>query len=166
MLARGTPSRNRSPCPRRHTTRGATLVELIFATLIASILLSVGVMRLGRSTLLISQAERVARGLVADLRYAQSCAVAHATAHALVFTEADGKLVAYTIVRAGSGGDVVVERPRTLPDNIAIKGSATRATFNPTGDAGAAYAWVVTTPGRSYGISVALATGAVILQEL
>jgi len=132
---------------------------------ISTIILTVGVVRLGRLSILVSESERVARTLAADLRFAQSEAITTARNHYLLFTDGGTKYTQYAIYKADPGGDVQVQPARPLADSVAVTGSSTRAEFAPGGDALATYTYTVTSPGRSYSLSVVLATGAVILAE-
>ena len=133
---------------------------------ISAILLAVGVVRLGRLSILMSESERVARTLTADLRFAQSEAITTARNHYIAFTDGGTKYTQYAIYKADPGGDIEVRPARPLADSVALTGSATRAEFAPGGDALAAYTYTVTSPGRSYSLSVVLATGVVILAEV
>ena len=145
--------------------RGFTLVELLIVIAVSFILLGVGAIRISRASILMATSERVARRLVADLRFAQSRAITDARNHYILFTSNGTKFTQYAIYRAEPTGDVQVLPTRILPEGVALTGSSARAEFTPGGDALAAYSYTVTSPGRSYSISVVMATGAVILQE-
>ena len=129
------------------------------------IMATVGIIRLSRTSVFMAEGERVARRLVADLRYAQSEAITSGKNHHLSFTDGGTKYTDYAIFRVEGSGDVQVEPTRVLADSVALAGSATRAEFAPGGDAVAAYTYKVASPGRSYQIAVVLATGAVSLTE-
>ena len=144
---------------------GFTLVELLIVIAISFILLGVGAIRISRSPILMAASQRVAHRLVADLRLAQSQAITDARNHYLLFTSNGTKFVQYAIFRADPSGDVQVLPTRTLPDDVALTGNSSRAEFTPGGDALAAYSFTITSPGRSYSVSVVMATGAVVLQE-
>ena len=155
-----TPRAARAPAPRGHPRarrRGFTLLELTFVVVISAIVLTVGVIRISRLGILSSQAERAARRLAADLRYAHSQAVTHAANHDLRF-ETDGHTVQ-------AGPDPQVEPTRTLHPSIALTGAPARAEFAPGGDALAACTYSVASQARSYTVAVVLATGAVTVQE-
>jgi len=149
----------------RSRAEGFTLVELLVTLLVSSILLAVGAIRLGRATVLRAEGERVAHRLVADLRYTQSQAIAESTEHHLRFDRAvGGKFPSYAIYRKENGW-LQIEPTRALPDGVAVQGDDD-AIFYPGGDAKEHYAYTITSPGRTYRITVTLATGAVQLQEL
>jgi len=155
------------PPSRALRARGFTLLELTFVILIVGIVAAVGIIRLGRISIFMAEGERVARRLVADLRYARSEAITHAQNHYILFTEGATKYTSYAIYCVRPAGDTQIEPTRVLPDSVAVTGSATRAEFNPGGDAVAAYTYNVTSPGTSYQVTITLvATGAVTLEEL
>jgi hypothetical protein len=131
-----------------------------------AIMMTVGIVRLGRAALFLAEDERIARCLVADLRYAQSEAIAKGKNHYLYFTLGITKFTSYKLCRVEAGGNVQIEPARVFPDTVAVTGLLTRAEFTPGGDALAAYTYTVTCPGRTYQITVTLATGAVILRKL
>ena len=141
-------------------------MEIIVVLSITAIALGMVMIRLGRSAVLLSKGERVARGLVADLRLAQSEAITHARNHYLLFTEDGGQYTDYTIYRVEDGGDVQVEPARVIPDGVTLTGAATRAEFAPGGDAIGNYTYTVTSAGSTMEITVILSTGAVRLTEL
>ena len=149
--------------PRRNSAY--TLLEVVFSLLIATIALGIAAIRLSGSSVSVAQGERVARRLVADLRFAQSESIALAQNHYLLFVDGEAKYANYAIYRVETGDDVLVEPERTMPDTVALTGSAIRAEFAPGGDALAGYTYRVTSPGRRWNITVVLATGAVMLRE-
>jgi len=159
------------PTPRRHACRedaargGVTLAELLVVIFLTTVLLACGVARFGRHAAIISEGERAARLLAADLRMAQSLAIAEATNHCVVFSDGGRKFTAYAVHRVEGGGVEQVGPTRVLPDTVAITGSAARAEFAPGGDALSAYTYRVTSPGARYTIRVVLATGSVALEE-
>jgi len=160
---------------------GFTLLELIIVIAISFMLLGVGAIRISHASILMAASERVARRLVADLRFAQSQAITDARNHYLLFTSngtkfvqyaifradpsGDVQILPYAVFRADPSGDVQILPTRTLPDEVALTGNSSRAEFTPGGDALAAYSFTITSPGRSYSVSVVMATGAVVLQE-
>ena len=148
------------------TTCAFTLIELIMVLVIASVLLGVAAIRLSRGAVFMAEAERAARTLVGDLRVAQSEAMAKASNHYLVFTNGGSKYTGYTVWRSDSGGDVEVGPARQFPDSVAVTGSEPRVGFSPGGDAVTAATYTVTSPDRTYLITVTLATGAVSLEEV
>jgi len=150
----------------RRRAHAFTLVEFAVVMAITAIALGIVMIRLGRSAVLLSKGERIARGLVADLRLAQSEAITHARNHYLLFTEDGGQYTEYTIYRVEDGGDVQIEPARLVPDGVALTGAATRAEFAPGGDAIGNYTYTVTSAGSTMQIDVILSTGAVELTEL
>ena len=149
--------------PRRDSAY--TLLEVVFSLLIATIALGVAAIRLSRSSVSVARGERVARRLVADLRFAQSESIALAKNHYLLFVDGEAKYASYAIYRVETGDDVLVEPDRVMPDTVALTGSALRAEFAPGGDALAGYTYRIVSPGRRWNITVVLATGAVMLSE-
>jgi type II secretory pathway pseudopilin PulG len=157
------------PLPRERglgfgAVSGFALLELIMVLLITSIALAVGVIRLGRLSVFMTQGERAAHVLVADLRFAQSEAITQAKNHCLLFTSDGSRYTSYAIYRVETGGDVLVEPPRVLPASVSLTGLQPRAEFRPGGDAAASYSYTVTSPGHSYQIGVVLVTGGVSIQ--
>ena len=145
--------------PRRRRD-GFTLIELTMVVLIAGIIATIGIFRLGRGSVFISESQQAAKRLVADLRYAQSLAITHAKNHYLLFNDNGAKLTFYAIYRVEDGDDVQVDSTRLLPDSVALTGDA-QAEFTPEGSALGNYAYELISPGTDYDISVVLATGAV-----
>lgn len=142
-----------------------SLAELMAVLAITAVVLAVGAARFSRASIFMADGERVARQLVADLRWAQSQAITDGTPHSLEFASpVDGKLPAYAIFRKGSPG-VKLSPTRTLPDSVAVTSDATEVLFYPGGDADADHEITVTAAGRKYLISVTLATGAVALED-
>jgi len=130
---------------------------------ITAIALTVGLIRIGGVSVGLSQGERVATALVADLRYAQSQAIASAKNHYLLFTSNGSKYVSYAIYRVETGGDVQVEPTRVVADSAAITGASNRAEFQPNGTAILDYTYTVTSPGRTFTVSVQALWGNVSL---
>ena len=121
---------------------------------ISAIALTVGLIRIGGVSVGMSRGERVATDLAADLRYAQSQAVVTAKNHYLLFTLGLLKFTSYAIYRAETGGDVQVEPTRKIPDTAALTGLLNRAEFQPNGTAVVDYTYTVTSPGRTFTVSV------------
>ena len=148
-----------------HATRAAfTLFEFMVVMAISAIVLAVGVARFGFQSAFIAQNARIARRLAADLRYAQSEAIAHGKNHYLLFTDNGTKITEYVIYRVQAGGDVAIEPTRTvMPDYVALTADTARAEFTPGGDAVGTYTFKITAPNcDAVKIQVVLATGAVI----
>ena len=148
----------------RNTKSAFTLFELMVVMAISAIVLAVGVARFGFQSAFTAQNTRIARRLAADLRYAQSEAIAHGKNHYLLFTDNGTKITEYVIYRAEAGGDVAIEPTRTvMPDYVALTGGTARAEFAPGGDALGTYIFQITAPNcDTLQIKVVLATGAVI----
>jgi hypothetical protein len=139
------------------------MVEMLMVLLISAILLTVAVVRITRTGAYMAEGERVARTLVADLRFAHSEAITTGKNHYLLFTEGDGGYTFYAAYRVETGGDVAAGPARTVPTGAALVGSAVRAEFTPGGDALSDYTYTATCPGWQYTVTVTLATGAVAL---
>jgi len=133
-------------------------------TAITAIAVTVAIIRISPTSVLLSQGQRITHRLVADLRLAQSQALAAGKNHYLLFTSNGLKFTSYAIYRVETGGDVLAEPARTIPDSVALTSPLARAEFTPGGDALAAYTYTLTEPGQTWTISVTLATGAVTLQ--
>jgi len=133
---------------------------------ITAIVLSVGLIRIGGNAVGMSRGERVATDLVADLRYAQSQAIVTAKNHYLLFTLGVLKYTSYAIYRVETGGDVQVEPTRVIPDTAALTGLLNRAEFQPNGTAVLDYTYTVTSPGRTFTVSVQSLWGYVRLTRL
>ena len=159
----------RTTGPRRTTraqrTRGFTLIELIMVMVISGIILSMGVIRLSGQSIFMAEGESAARRLAADLRHAQSQAIADMKNHYLLFTSDGQKFTEYAIYRVEAGEDVKIEPTRALSDSVAVTGADDRAEFTPGGDALDDYQFGVTSTGRDYTLTVTLATGAVTITE-
>jgi hypothetical protein len=139
---------------------------LLFVILIMSIALGVGIFHLNRLSVTVAGCEGATRLLVADLRYARSHAITDGKNYFLLFDDNGTKLTSYTLYRADPTEDVQVKPARTLPDAMTLLGTSQRAEFNPMGEALAGYTYTITSQGRNYSITVVLATGATILEEL
>lgn len=148
---------------RRRAVRGVTLVELVMTLAIVTIALAICAVRFTRTPIRMSQGERVARTLVADLRRARSEAIATGRNHYLAFTDDGSNYSSYTAYRAEETGDVVAGPTRVVPEGVALLQSEPRCEFKPGGSALADYTYAVTCPGWKYTIEVTLATGAVAL---
>jgi prepilin-type N-terminal cleavage/methylation domain-containing protein len=147
----------------RSDARGVTLVELMMVLAIVTIALAVCAVRFTRTPILMSQGERVARTLVADLRRARSEAIATGRNHYLAFTDDGSHYSDYTLYRVEDAADAIAGPTRVVPDGVALLQSDSRCEFRPDGSALADYTYTVTCPGWKYTIQVTLATGAVTL---
>ena len=150
---------------RKSALRAFTLFELALTFFIVAVLLTVGVIRMGRTGLLVSESQRLARRLTADLRYAHSQAVVCAKNHYLLFAGTDLGYTSYAIYRDEVGGPLQVEPPRIIPNTVVLKTLSPRAEFTPGGSALSNYVYTISAAHRTYTVSVTLATGAVSLAE-
>ena len=141
--------------------RGHTLVEMLTVLSISGIVLGVGVIRFGTSSVFMAKAERVAYRLVADLRLARNQAITDNKNHYLDFVKSAENLVQYDILRVESGQSVPIESTRYIDDDVALTGANKTAVFLPDGSAVKDYTYTITYSGGSYTVRVILATGAV-----
>ena len=107
-----------------------------------------------------------ARQLALDLIGAQRRAIATGDNHYLQFQVSGGRLLGYTLYRAGASGDVAVDNFRPFVVGLTVQGSHTRAEFNFEGSALAAYRFTLAAPNRTWQVTVIPVTGAVRVIEL
>jgi len=157
------------PCPAsggQAPAHGFTLIEIAVVVAIMGIILAAGIIRLSPTSVHMAQAEYTAHIIAADLRRAQSQAITDGKSHYVLFAGSLEDFTSYAIYRTESPSDVQVDETRTFPDSVTVTGSTNRVTFTPGGDALENGAYSVTASGRSFDITVTLATGAVNTQEV
>lgn len=100
-----------------------------------------------------------------DLQQARRRAISHGDNHALICTTSGGHVTSYTINhRAVDNSLTPVDATRSIPAYVSVTASSTTCEFNFEGEALAGYTFTVTTPHRSWTITVAQATGNVRVQ--
>lgn len=100
-----------------------------------------------------------------DLKQARRRAIATGDNHLLVCVIAAGKVTSYTLNRRLPDTSLsAVDTTRTIPTHVSITASSATPEFNFEGEALAGYTFTITTPHRSWTVTVAQATGNVRVQ--
>ena len=100
-----------------------------------------------------------------DLRRARRTAIASGDNHLLVFQSQSGQLTGYTLYqRLANNSLVAIDAPLTFPKHVTVTTATTSPEFTFEGEALASYSFSVTTPHRSWTVTVAQATGSALVQ--
>lgn len=100
-----------------------------------------------------------------DLQQARRCAINNGDNHALVCTTSAGKVITYTLNRRLANNSLTpIDSTKTIPAYVSVTASATTCEFNFEGEALGGYTFTITTPRRSWTVTVAQATGSVRVQ--
>jgi prepilin-type N-terminal cleavage/methylation domain-containing protein len=146
---------------RSRAAQAFSLVELVAVVALVGMLAAAGIMRFGFSTVDNLSGEGFARKLALDLIQARRRTIATGDNHYLQLSPSAGNFTSYVMYRRASGGDVVVEQPRTRPTGVTASSSHATLEFDFDGAALAAYSASVVGPNRTWTVSTVMATGSV-----
>ena len=149
---------------RRKFRRGFSLLELLAVITLLGILAGVGITRMNRGTLLDVGAQGDARRVALDLLQARRRAISTGDNHYVLFTMNGGSATGFTVYRRASGGDVAVESPRTVSDDVTITPNTSVAEFAFDGTSLASYTITVAGEAKSWTVQVIPATGSIRVQ--
>lgn len=141
-------------------------MELIAVVSLIGILASVVMFRLGTGGVGDFGAQGLADRITWDLKIAQRASVSTGDNHYLSFTVSGGKVTSYRLYRKASGGDVVADAVRDIPDEVVVTVSSSTAEFDFEGAAQAAYQITLAGPHRSWRLAVVPVTGSIQTTEL
>ncbi len=151
--------------PHRELQRGLTLLELIAVVSLLGIMAAAGISRYGGLTLGNLGAQGDARRIALDMLQARRRAISTGDNHFLQFTPGVGPATGYTLYRRTSGGAIVVEAVRQVPDHVTITSTSSICEFTFEGTSLAAYQVTVAGPNRSWQVSVVPVTGTIRVTE-
>jgi prepilin-type N-terminal cleavage/methylation domain-containing protein len=146
---------------RTTARRAFSLIELLAVLTILGLLGAAGFARYGANTIQHVSGEGFARRLALDLIQARRRTIATGDNHYLLLSPAAGNVTSYTMYRRTSGGDVVVEQPRSTPSGVTASASHPTLEFDFDGAALAAYTASIVGPHRTWTVTTVMATGAV-----
>jgi len=141
--------------------RAFSLIELLSVLAIVALLAAAALTRFGTRTIDNLTGDGVARKLALDLIQARRRTLATGDNHYLLFTPSAAAPTSYTMYRRASGGDVVVDKARTLPTGVTMVASHATQEFDFDGASLAAYSTTSTGPNRTWTVSTVMATGTV-----
>jgi hypothetical protein len=106
-----------------------------------------------------------ARRIAWDLQQARRRAISVGDNHLLVCTTSAGKVTSYTLNRRlPSTALTAVDSAKTIPTYVTVTATSTLPEFNFQGEGLAGYTFTITTPHKSWTVTVAQATGNVRIQ--
>ena len=134
-------------------------MEMLAATVILGLLVSMAVPYFGHDTIANARARGLARKMSLDALQAQRRAISTGVNHYLKFTKNGSNVTAYALYRRDGGGDVRVDEVHEIPSSLTVTSSADDFEFNFSGEALASYTSVITSPDLSYTVLITAATG-------
>jgi prepilin-type N-terminal cleavage/methylation domain-containing protein len=146
--------------------RAVTLLELVAVVTLIGIMASVAMFRIGTAGVGDFGAQGIARRIAMDMKIARRAAISTGDNHYLSFTVVDGAVTNYRLYRKASGGDVTADALRSIPSEVTVTVSATKAEFNFEGEALGAYTVTLAGPNRSWQLTTVPVTGSVRMTEL
>lgn len=146
--------------------RGAyTLLELLAVVSLLGILALAAAGAFRPETIGDLDGRVTAQQLAWDLAQARRRAIATGDNHLLVFAISGGQLTGYTLHRRLPDSSLVaVDAQRTFPAHVTVTGSSSTPEFNFEGAALAGYTFQVQSPHDTANLTVAQATGTVLVQ--
>jgi prepilin-type N-terminal cleavage/methylation domain-containing protein len=148
----------------KHERRGVTLLELLAVVVILGIVGSIAISRFGRTAFANFGSRAEARAISLALLHAKRAAILTGDNHYVLF---DGATATnYSLFRVTGSGDVLVDGPHALSDDVTITVSATRMEFTFEGQALGGYTIAVAGDSSTWQLQVTLINGSVQVAEL
>jgi len=152
---------------KRNRRRGMTLLELVMVVTVMGIVAVVGATRFGTSASANFGAHGEARALSLSMLRARRIAITTGDNHFIQFNAASPTAATqYNVMRRTGGGDVLVEGPYVLNEDVTVVASTTEMDFNFEGEAAGAYQVDFTGDGRNWQLNVVPITGAVVVADV
>jgi len=145
---------------RRNLFRRAfSLLELAAVLAIVALLATASLTRFGQSTIANGHGEGYARKLALSLTHARRATIATGDNHYLQWHTSDEGINGYTVMRRTSGGNIAVDQPRSVPQEVSVSVSHMTMEFDFDGTALSGYSIGINGPDRSWNVTVATLTG-------
>jgi prepilin-type N-terminal cleavage/methylation domain-containing protein len=146
---------------------GVTLLELVMVITVMGIVAAIGAVRFGNSVEANFGSQGEARQLSLAMLRARRIAITTGDNHYIQFDAASPTAATqYSLMRRTGTGDVLVEGPHLLNDEVTVIPSAAAMDFNFEGEAAGAYQVDFNGNGRNWRLNVVPITGAVAVAEV
>ncbi len=144
---------------------GYTLLEVMTVVVLLGVLALAAAGRFRPESIGDLDGQVTAHRLAWDLRRARRAAIASGDNHALTFQNGGGTLTGYTLQRRLPDTSLTtIDSPLVFPKYVTVTTATASPEFTFEGEALASYTFSVTTPHKSWTITVAQATGSVRVQ--
>jgi type II secretory pathway pseudopilin PulG len=142
-----------------------SFLELTAVLAIVGLLAISAVTTLGSSTLSNGGAEGFVRKLSLALVHARRATIATGNNHYIQLSPSAAQATSFALYRRTNGGNVLVDQPRNVPQNVSLTSTHAVLEFDFDGAALAGYSLDVAGDNRSWNISVVTLTGSPAVTE-